>query len=96
LAVAASASVRFRGCLLIQASGNLDEQTGQQIPVGLNIAEFREHPFYRCASVFIPPPDVLVQRLGFVTQSLGEIPVQAGQLVGKFAEMLLQSLDLFP
>ncbi len=85
----------LRGHVLIQASGNLDEQTGQQIAVGLNVAELGEHPLDGRAGVLVPPPHFVSQGLGFVAQAFGEFPLKGGKLVGNLAEAFLQSLDLF-
>src|ERR1700733_11368163 len=89
-------SVRLRRRVLVQASGNFNEQPGQQTAVGFDMHQFSKHPLDGRAHVIGPAPALFAQRLRFVAQSLSEVPVLAGQLVGDLAQVLLQSLDLFP
>src|ERR1700722_8466568 len=89
-------SVRLRRRVLVQASGNFNEQAGQQTAVGFDVHQFSKHSLHGRAGVVGPAPALFAQRLRFVAQSLREVPVLAGQLVGDLGEVLLQSLDLFP
>ena len=53
----------LRSHVLVQASRDLDEQAGQQIAVGLHVAELGEHSLDGCAGVLVPPPHFVAQRL---------------------------------
>ena len=96
MAVAAIAPVGVGCHVLVQASGHLDEETGQQVAIGLDVAQFGEHPFDGGASIIVFPPDVVSHTLDFVADSICEFAIETPELVGNFAELFLERIHLFP
>src|SRR6516162_6138384 len=66
--------------ILVQAPGDLDEQPGEQIPIGFDIAQLGEHLLDRALQVVVPALDFLAQRLHLLRQPVGLVALDSAQL----------------
>ena len=78
--------------VLVQALGDLDEQPGQQVAIGLDVAELGEHFFDRVLKILVLALDLLAQRLRFLGQAVGHVALELAQLVRRRAQPLFQRL----
>src|SRR5262245_36896342 len=78
--------------VLVQALGDLDEQPGQQVAIGFDVAELGEHFLDLVLKIVVPALDLLVQRLRFLGQAVGHVALELAQLVRHCAKPPFQRL----
>src|SRR5437667_323529 len=59
--------------VLVQAFGDLDKQSREQIAIGLHVAELGEHPLGRGAHVVLALAHLFPQALDFMAQAIREV-----------------------
>src|SRR5262249_43375639 len=67
--------------VLVQAPGDLEEQAGEQVPVGFDVAQLGEHLFDRVLDVLALALDFLAQRLHLLSQAVGLVALEPAQLL---------------
>src|SRR6516225_9550485 len=73
----------LRSDVLVQASGDLEEQPREQVPIGFDIAQLGEHLLDRLLDVLVLTLDFLAQRLHLLGQAVGLVALETAQLFGR-------------
>src|SRR5579885_876256 len=67
--------------VLVQALGDLDEQAGEKVAVGFDVAQLGEHLLDRVLHLLALALDLLMKRLGIAAHAVGEIAFELAHLV---------------
>src|SRR6516165_6341457 len=81
--------------VLVQAPGDLDEQPGEQVPIGFDIAQLGEHFLERVLDILGLALDFLAQRLQLLSQVVGLVAFEAAQLLRRRAQTLFDRVIMF-
>src|SRR5215472_4391659 len=66
--------------VLVQASSDLEKQTGEQIPIGFDVVQLGEHLLDRVLNVLVPAPEFIAQRLHLLCQAVGLLALEPAHL----------------
>jgi len=84
----------LRQSFLVEAARDLDEKAGQQVAIGLDVAQLAEHPLDRCVEILAATLGFFALFLRGTLKTFHELAFELAQLVDRLADALVQRPDL--